>query len=152
MSFEFLAYQLKCAFILHKSQYVSTSISCLTIDVFFLCVRFCGSKVKNLQRPCQTYILVGMTTPLSLHVHPNLDLIHAITRGYLLMYGTFQAGTIIIQLLQNVFEPLKICKEHITSDLEGNEALECIILSYISQTRIHKCRLPKMCYWSSSLN
>ena len=47
----------KCGFFLHKSQYMSTSRLCVSIDVHFYLCEFCVSKVPNLQKLCQTQSL-----------------------------------------------------------------------------------------------
>ena len=56
-------------FFLRKSQYVSTSKMCVSIDVHLFCASFCVSKVKNSQKLCQTYTLV-----------PTLDILFTIIK------------------------------------------------------------------------
>jgi hypothetical protein len=63
MSFQFLVCQLTCEFFFHKSQYVSISRMCVSIDVHFFFASFCVSKEKNLQKLCQTYTLGASNPP-----------------------------------------------------------------------------------------
>ena len=55
VSFQILVCPLTWVFYFHKSQFMSTSKLCVPIDVYFFF--FCVSKVKNLQKLCQTHTL-----------------------------------------------------------------------------------------------
>ena len=63
MSFQFLACPFTCVFFLHKSQYVSTSKLCVSIEVHFIFgPSFCVSKVEYLQKLCRTHTLLPSKT------------------------------------------------------------------------------------------
>lgn len=61
MSIQFLAFQLTCIFCLYKSQYVSTSKLCMSIDVQFSLCEFLHVKSKNLAKLCHKFSFLPPT-------------------------------------------------------------------------------------------
>jgi hypothetical protein len=59
MSFQFLVCQLTCDFFLHKSQYVSISRMCVSIDVHFFLCKFLRVKREKLAKTLSNIYTAG---------------------------------------------------------------------------------------------